>query len=226
VTQSINVVLRGGVMSLCLFSAAEAAPLDDGLVAVKRHDYATAMLILRPLADRGDAVAQLNVGEMYAFGQGVTQDKPRGIEWYRKAAEQGNAEAEARLGSRYTAGNGVALDYATALHWLKKAAGQRDALGETMLGEMYVYGRGVPKDPAVGVVWLKRGATQGDLNAQASLGLIYAGGHGVPPDYVQAYMWCEVAMTRLPYARLFPHLSQADVIAESGGRVVVRAEGC
>jgi hypothetical protein len=33
-------------------------PLEDGLAAAKRGDYATALRLSRPLADQGDAVAQ------------------------------------------------------------------------------------------------------------------------------------------------------------------------
>jgi hypothetical protein len=37
-----------------------AGPYEDGLATHKRGDYATALLLWRPLADQGDADAQLN----------------------------------------------------------------------------------------------------------------------------------------------------------------------
>ena len=44
---------------------------DDGLTAYEDKDYAKALKIWRPLADRGDAEAQFSLGYMYAQGQGV-----------------------------------------------------------------------------------------------------------------------------------------------------------
>jgi len=41
---------------------------------------------LRPLADQGNALAQLGLGGMYANGQGVPQDYAQAVIWYRKAA--------------------------------------------------------------------------------------------------------------------------------------------
>jgi uncharacterized protein len=51
-----------------------AGPLEDRLSAYDRGDYATALRVLRPLADQGYAEAQSNLGLMYENGNGVTQD--------------------------------------------------------------------------------------------------------------------------------------------------------
>ena len=59
---------------LATASAAVAGPFEDGEAAYQRHDYATAMLVWRPLAEHGDAKAQNKLGNMYADGQGVAQD--------------------------------------------------------------------------------------------------------------------------------------------------------
>jgi len=39
---------------------------------------------------KGNADAQLNLGDMYSQGQGVKQDEVKAVLWYRKAAEQGD----------------------------------------------------------------------------------------------------------------------------------------
>ena len=44
-------------------------------------------------AEKGDAGAQVNLGIMYAEGNGVTQNDNEAIKWYRKAAKQGNPNA-------------------------------------------------------------------------------------------------------------------------------------
>jgi TPR repeat protein len=61
---------------------------DEGLAAAKRGDYATALREWRPLAEQGRAVAQHNLGFMYANGQGVPQDYAAAVKWWRKAAAQ------------------------------------------------------------------------------------------------------------------------------------------
>src|SRR5438874_281250 len=66
-----------------------AGPLEDGLAAYRRDDFATAMRLLRPLADQGDAVAQARLGLLYQLGEGVPQDYAEAVKWYRLAADQG-----------------------------------------------------------------------------------------------------------------------------------------
>ena len=43
-------------------------------------------------AEGGDAEAQLDLGLMYEYGDGVTQDYGQALNWYRKAADQGAAD--------------------------------------------------------------------------------------------------------------------------------------
>ena len=43
-------------------------------------------------------MAQLNIGGLYEYGYGVTQDYYEAFEWYKKAADQGNQEASNRIG--------------------------------------------------------------------------------------------------------------------------------
>ncbi len=79
------VVMACGVAALAL-----AGPYEDAATAYYKGDYATALRVLRPLAEQGEAQAQNNLGAMYAKGQGVPQDYAAAIVWYRKAAEQGD----------------------------------------------------------------------------------------------------------------------------------------
>ena len=50
------------------------ADFDDGVAAIERGDYATALREFRPVANQGDARAQNNLGVMYDNGYGVPQD--------------------------------------------------------------------------------------------------------------------------------------------------------
>ena len=61
----------------------------------------------RAAAERGEAWAQFNLGNMYYNGEGVPQDDATAVMWYTKAAEQGNAAAQSNLGNMYYNGEGV-----------------------------------------------------------------------------------------------------------------------
>ena len=63
----------------------------------EKGDYGTALRKFRPLADKGIAAAQYNLGQMYLFGQGVPQDYKTAVKWYRLAAKQGLASAQRAL---------------------------------------------------------------------------------------------------------------------------------
>ncbi len=58
-----------------------AGPLEDGEAAYNRGDYATALRLLGPLAEQGNAGAQLHLGQMYAQGEGVAQDYKEATKW-------------------------------------------------------------------------------------------------------------------------------------------------
>ena len=110
------------------------AGMGEALAAYKRGDYATAFREWRPLAEQGNAKAQLFLGAMYYQGKGVPQDYVKALKWYRKAAEQGNAKAQFFLGAMYYQGEGVPQDYVKALKWYRKAAEQGHANAQLILG--------------------------------------------------------------------------------------------
>jgi len=83
----------------------------------------------RLAAEQGDALAQYNLGVMYAKGQGVVQDYKEAAKWYRLAAEQGSAEAQSNLGFLYEEGQGVPQDYVEAHMWFNLGGASGDARG-------------------------------------------------------------------------------------------------
>ena len=77
---------------------------------------------IRKLAEQNDAQAQVFLGVIYYYGQGVEQDFKEALKWYQKAAEQGLASAQYNLGLRYQYGKGVEQNYVTAYAWRNIAA--------------------------------------------------------------------------------------------------------
>jgi hypothetical protein len=89
------------MLTLLVALPATAQNFQRGLDAAKRGDYGTALLEWRPLAAKGHASAQYNLGFMYEEGRGVPLDRIEAAKWYRKAAEQGHANAQRSLGMKY-----------------------------------------------------------------------------------------------------------------------------
>ncbi|HHF3753026.1 TPA: tetratricopeptide repeat protein, partial [Haemophilus influenzae] len=56
---------------------------QQGSEATTRGDYQTTFKFLLPLAEQGNAEAQLMLGVMYARGIGVKQDDFEAVKWYR-----------------------------------------------------------------------------------------------------------------------------------------------
>ena len=108
---------------LLLGSIAQAsAAMEEGVAAYQRGDYATAIGEFKPLAEKGDAVAQFHLGEIHGQGRGVKRDLKEAARWYRLAATQGHTTAQGILGGLYAAGLGVPRDFGLAYYWLIIAA--------------------------------------------------------------------------------------------------------
>jgi TPR repeat protein len=148
----MKMIALGLTACLALMPAA-AGELQDGFAALEHKDYARAHLLLLPLANKGNAAAQFNIGAMYAEGWGVKQDEHEAAAWYLKAAQQDNEDAQLGLAMMYAYGRGVEKDYKEAMQWYLRAAGHGNALAQNNIGSLYFNGNGVPKDDARAVEW-------------------------------------------------------------------------
>jgi len=209
--------------ALLAHTALAAGPVDDGLQAVQRGDYATALALLGPEASRGDANAESVLGLMYVNGQGVPHDPIQALYWLTKAANQGVAAAQNQVALIYcTGGPGVTQDLAQAAIWFRKAADQDDATAQENLAIMYDNGQGVAQDYAAAVYWFRRAAGHGDLTAELNLGLMYNAGQGVTKDSVAAVGWWSKAADR-GYADAQNNLGAAYLFGEGVPRDDVEA---
>jgi predicted aspartyl protease len=170
-----------------------AGPYEVGRAAHDRGDYATALKLMKPLAERGNAAAQDFVGFMYANGVGVSQDDEEALKWFRMAAEKGFAHAQTNLGSMYANGRGVLRDSEEAIKWFRLAAAQGDTEGEVNLGTMYANGQGVSRDDEEAVKWFRIAAEKGNVYARIHLGWMYQYGFGVQKDDTEALKWYQLA---------------------------------
>lgn len=97
------------------------ADLSDAVSAYNTKKYNVAFSEFTRLSEQGNAIAQYNLGVMYAKGHGVARDPVQAVKWFRQAAHKGNSNAQYNLGVMYAQGEGVAQDFVRALMWLNIA---------------------------------------------------------------------------------------------------------
>jgi hypothetical protein len=120
-----------------LFAGVAHADFKAGRAAFEKGDYAATMAEWRPLAEEGDSVAQLALGELYLRGQGADQNFETAAEWLTKAAEAGHPRAQAVLGGLYAAGLGVPQDFTTSYFWMIVAAvWSQDQVRQAAMGSL------------------------------------------------------------------------------------------
>ena len=110
------------ILLVALASSAKAQNYETGESAYKRGDYQTALKHFKPLANKGHAKAQSNLGFMYSKGYGVIRDYNMSIIWFSKAAIQNDPDAQHNLGIMHGNGLGVPRDHFLAYIWFSIAA--------------------------------------------------------------------------------------------------------
>src|SRR5215471_14026466 len=122
--------------------AALAGPYEDGVAAFRDQDYAAAIDLWRPLAEKGDGRAQARMAELYLSGRGVLRNYAEALFWCEQGADQGEARAQYVLASMYRDGKGVPKDALQAIELFRKAADQDFHWAQYKLGLMYFTGEG------------------------------------------------------------------------------------
>lgn len=159
--------LLAAVAVVMATAAPAAAPktVRDGIEAWQRADYAAAVAIWRPLAEKGDADAAFNLGQAYRLGRGVAIDLAAAQTWLRRAANAGHLDAQTTLGL-------LLFDSGSrdeALQWLKKAADRGEPRAMLVYGTALFNGDGVTRDPVLAYAYVSRSAAQGLEPAKTTL---------------------------------------------------------
>ena len=135
----------------------------DGLRHLAGQGFAAAVEKIHAAAEQGDAEAQRNLGQMYAYGQGKKQDFAMAFEWIRKAAA--TDVISAITGFRELA----SLGHPPALAWIRELAELGDTEAQYELGDMHASGEGVARDDSKAAEWFLRAAEQGNRLARFRL---------------------------------------------------------
>jgi uncharacterized protein len=158
------------VLSVHALAQDVATSVVAGIEAYNRGDIDGAIRVLKPAAATGDSDAQVNLGYLYARGQGVAQNQQEAMRLYLLSAKQGNAEGMNAVGFKYRYGTGVQIDLPRAVHWFCRAAVSGDPRGLNNLGIMYYQGQGVERDVEEARSLWRQSADRGNPNAMFNLG--------------------------------------------------------
>lgn len=151
-----------------------------GLQRVLVHSDVSGIHYLEKASEAGHLHAMYELANIYLDGiNGVTINKNRAIELYRRAAEAGSSKAQNALGLCYTTGNGVPKDDDEAFSWYSVAADQGEKFAMRNLAICYQNGEGTAVNKTLASYWFDKAAAQGDAFAKCALADIYAEGEGV-----------------------------------------------
>lgn len=142
-----------------------SADVRAGIEQWRAGNYEAAIREWRPLAERGDADAQFNMGQAYRLGRGVSADPRTSNMWFERAARQGHAQAEANLAlSLFQSG-----ERERSIPWLQRAAERGDRRAQYYLGTAHFNGDLVARDWPRAYALMSRSAEQGLPQARTSL---------------------------------------------------------
>jgi len=198
---STFVLLFLGLTGLVQQVVAQAQPTSSNLLTPEVINQ------LQAKAQKGDSVAQFDLGKAYEDGNGIPQSDKLALRWYRTAAEQGNATAQNRVGLMFGAGLGVEKDKLEAARWFRKAARQEEPKAMFNLGTVYYNGDGVGIDDIAAYAWFllaqsfgngyaadavrRMKEEKGNLESEAleKIGDMYQKGDDLPQNLSQAIKW-------------------------------------
>lgn len=153
-------------LSLVVLLAAVPAMAADRAAEIER---------LKPVAEKGEAAAQYQLGLLYA----EDKDLREAAHYYKLAADQDHHEAQARLALLNCNGTGVPKNAGECIRLLKLATEAGVTLAEVNLASRYLTGDGVSTNHHEAARLAGKAADKGDPTGQFLLGICYETGVGV-----------------------------------------------
>ena len=157
--------MKAFAIGIVFFAAvvAFAGDVEEGDAAILKGDYVSALKKYLIAAEKGDAKAQNQVGNIYFTGsEKIPKNYREAIRWYKLSVDQGNADSQTALGFMHQEGIGVLQDYVEAARLYKLAAAQGHGTAQSSLGFMYWEGNGVPHDLVRAHMWMNLSAANSD----------------------------------------------------------------
>ncbi|KPC53755.1 tetratricopeptide repeat protein [Amantichitinum ursilacus] len=168
----------------------------------------TAATVWRPAANKGDAVAQLQMALGYQSGVGgLPQDSKQALHYLELSASNGNAAAQMMLADALLKGQwGLQPDQTRGRALLEQAAAQTP-VAAYRLGDLLSSGAVLPQDLPAAMRWYEHAARSGYRFAAWRLAQLK---EASPDSQVEAYAWYIASDSSEDAARVLARLPAAN----------------
>lgn len=169
-------------------------PSDEAFGAYQRGLYLTAHNLAKPLAENGNAPAQVLLAELLARGLGVPRDETAAARWYREAALQGIPEAEFQYALLLLEGRFFDKDREEAARLMRRAADAGNRFAQFNIAQLLVQQRPGRAGMREALPYFRLAAEAGLADAQYAMSqILSSGAANIAPDDEEAMRWLTLA---------------------------------
>ena len=171
----------------------------------KLNDFKKAEQLLLSESQRGNVLADYDLGKLYSTDKLGERNEEMSIAKYKRAL-QGFLQIEPnskklkpyvqyRIGKMFCYGLGTEQDYEKAFEWFERSAKQKNKFAQFSLANLYYYGSGIEKDLSQAFLWYQRSSSQGQPYAAYSIAQMYRYGEYVTKDNDTAQRYYKQALS-------------------------------
>ena len=171
----------------------------------KLNDFKKAEQLLLSESQRGNVLADYDLGKLYSTDKLGERNEETSIAKYTRAL-QGFLQIEPnskklkpyvqyRIGKMFCYGLGTEQDYEKAFEWFERSAKQKNKFAQFSLANLYYYGSGMEKDLSQAFLWYQRASSQGQPYAAYSIAQMYRYGEYVTKDNDTAQRYYQQALS-------------------------------
>ena len=171
----------------------------------KLNDFKKAEQLLLSESQRGNVLADYDLGKLYSTDKLGERNEETSIAKYTRAL-QGFLQIEPnskklkpyvqyRIGKMFCYGLGTEQDYKKAFEWFERSAKQKNKFAQFSLANLYYYGSGIEKDLSQAFLWYQKSSSQGQPYAAYSIAQMYRYGEYVTKDNDTAQRYYQQALS-------------------------------
>jgi len=171
----------------------------------KLNDFKKAEQLLLSESQRGNVLADYDLGKLYSTDKLGERNEETSIAKYTRAL-QGFLQIEPnskklkpyvqyRIGKMFCYGLGTEQDYEKAFEWFERSAKQKNKFAQFSLANLYYYGSGIEKDLSQAFLWYQKSSSQGQPYAAYSIAQMYRYGEYVTKDNDTAQRYYQQALS-------------------------------
>ena len=155
-TMNVNKMIIAIIALLCYNNIVTAQSLDYIKSQIDHGSYLEAAKQLRPLADGGNAEAQVLAAKLFFEGKGVQKNEQQGFKYATMAANKGNEDAVVLMADYYSSKGNDTKAYQTLDKYVAQLNAWKGPLG-VEYAKYLIQGKGTEKNPVRGYQLMELG---------------------------------------------------------------------